>query len=278
MMSATMSTMNSAQHIILRVFFCSCFASCRACVPPCTYSTLRATCFSMLSSISPCASTSTAMSRKIWCSSSRLCSRSLTARWRSWISASVSSTRPRPCSSIAFWKMFSASPVSIMRSMSSSAMCWPVTVYTRRSTTSLYSSWIVLRRSLNSPMRSFSFFLSPAVMVVRVRSPAVPSPCPLTFFASSFCLSRASTLVLTLCASTLTWLILSCISFLCFSISLLLTMVLLFSCIAMTSRCNPRISAMSVLMSSTDLKNCCMAISCSVGGASNPSSTSPCPE
>lgn len=33
-------------------------------------------------------------------------------------------------------------PVSIMRSMSSSGMCWPVTVYTRRSTTSRYSSWI----------------------------------------------------------------------------------------------------------------------------------------
>ena len=80
----------------------------------------------------------------------------------------------------------------------------PVTVYTRRSTTSLYSSWILLRISLNSPIRSFSFFLSPAVTVVRVRSLALPSPCPLTFLAASLSLSRASILPLTLCARLLT--------------------------------------------------------------------------
>lgn len=50
------------------------------------------TCASMLSSISPWASTSTAMSRKIWCKSSKLRSSSLTASCRSWISAKVSIT------------------------------------------------------------------------------------------------------------------------------------------------------------------------------------------
>ena len=48
------------------------------------------TCASILSSISPCASTKTAISRKIWCRSSRLRSNSFTASWRSWISARVS--------------------------------------------------------------------------------------------------------------------------------------------------------------------------------------------
>lgn len=47
-------------------------------------------------------------------------------------------TWPRPCSRMAFWKMLSASPVSIMRSTSSADAFWPVTVYTRRSTTSLH--------------------------------------------------------------------------------------------------------------------------------------------
>jgi len=37
---------------------------------------------SMLSNISPCASTSTLMSRKIWCSSSSLRSSSFTASWQ----------------------------------------------------------------------------------------------------------------------------------------------------------------------------------------------------
>ena len=53
------------------------------------------TCCSMLSSISPWASTSTAMSRKIWCSSIRLFSSSFTASCRSLISAKVSNTCTR---------------------------------------------------------------------------------------------------------------------------------------------------------------------------------------
>ena len=44
---------------------------------------------------------------------------------------------PRPCSRMAFWKMVSLSPVSISCSTSSSAGILPVTVNTRRSTTSL---------------------------------------------------------------------------------------------------------------------------------------------
>ena len=86
----------------------------------------------------------------------------------------------------------------------------PVTVYTLRSTTSLYSDWIIERRSLNWPMQSLSFFLRPAVMVVRVRSLALPSPDPFFFLDASFSLSRASSLLFTACASLLTELILSC--------------------------------------------------------------------
>mmetsp|Transcript_23457 Transcript_23457/g.51499 ORF Transcript_23457/g.51499 Transcript_23457/m.51499 type:complete len:214 (+) Transcript_23457:727-1368(+) len=212
MTSATMSRMKMAQHMYLRVCFCSCLASCNAAVPSFTKLTLRATCFSMLSSISPCASTSTAMSRKMLCSSSRDCSRSLTAAWRSRISANVSSTRPRPCSRIAFWKMFSLSPFSMMRSISSSGTCSPVTAYMRRSTTSLYSSWIRVRSSLNSPIRSFSFFFSPAVMVVRVRSPALPDPWRLSFCASRLSLSSFSSLAFVLLATVLTWVIRSCMA------------------------------------------------------------------
>lgn len=46
-------------------------------------------------------------------------------------------TWPRPCSMMAFWKMASLSPVSIICSTSCSVACLPVTVYTRRSTTCL---------------------------------------------------------------------------------------------------------------------------------------------
>eukprot|EP00879_Flechtneria_rotunda_P030914 GHRR01033651.1.p2 GENE.GHRR01033651.1~~GHRR01033651.1.p2 ORF type:complete len:107 (+),score=25.97 GHRR01033651.1:705-1025(+) len=44
MTAAVTSSKMMAQHIHLRVFFCKDLASCRATVPLCTYSTLRATC------------------------------------------------------------------------------------------------------------------------------------------------------------------------------------------------------------------------------------------
>ena len=58
----------------------------------------------------PCASTSAAMSRNTWCSSSRLFSISFTASCRSWISEMVSMICPRPSSWIAFWRKRLALP------------------------------------------------------------------------------------------------------------------------------------------------------------------------
>jgi len=79
-------------------------------------------------SCSPWASTRTAISRKIWCNSSRFFSISFTVSCRSWISRMVSRIWPRPCSWIATWRKFSLSPVSMIFSMVSSSGFSPVIV------------------------------------------------------------------------------------------------------------------------------------------------------
>ncbi len=83
---------------------------------------------SMSLSCSPWASTRTAISRKIWCNSSKFFSISFTVSCRSWISRMVSRIWPRPCSWIATWRKFSLSPVSMIFSMMSSSGFSPVIV------------------------------------------------------------------------------------------------------------------------------------------------------
>jgi len=87
-----------AMQVHFRVFFCSFFAFWRRFVPVSICSAAPVTCVSMLSSISPWASTKTPKSRKIWCRSWSFFSISFTASCRSWISCSVSST----CKSVKF--------------------------------------------------------------------------------------------------------------------------------------------------------------------------------
>lgn len=59
-------------------------------------------------------------------------------------------TCPRPCSRIAFWKIVSLSPVSIMLSTSASVGFLPVTMCARRSTTSLQAHDVSSKNTSNA--------------------------------------------------------------------------------------------------------------------------------
>merc|ERR1719353_1153021 len=79
----------------------------------------------MLSRTSDCWSTTVARSMKVCCSSRSPLSISWTALWRSSISFRVSWICPLPRSKMAFWKMVSLSPVSIISVTSSSVGASP---------------------------------------------------------------------------------------------------------------------------------------------------------
>mmetsp|Transcript_668 Transcript_668/g.1939 ORF Transcript_668/g.1939 Transcript_668/m.1939 type:complete len:261 (-) Transcript_668:244-1026(-) len=222
----------------------------------------------MLSSISPWASTSTAMSMKIWCKSSSDRSRSCTASCRSRISAMVSATCPRPCSMMARWKMRSDSPVSISCSTSEGLASRPVTVYTRRPTVSLYSFLRRVLRAWNSFISSTSFCRSAPVVADRMRSLLLPGPhfgcCSALWLSFSSFSSRA----LMPRASLLTWLTFSCILLRTTLISSLRVMTLLRSLSASRSFWISRIPANRSLMAATCPKKSSSILSCeSDGGA-----------
>ncbi len=118
----------TAKHIHLRLLLWCCLAILNSPVPLCTNESALFTCCSISFNCSPWLSTSTAMSRKIWCSSNRFFSMSFIALWRSWISWTVSVICLSPWYWMACCKKDSLFPVSMMLSMVSSSGCSPVIV------------------------------------------------------------------------------------------------------------------------------------------------------
>lgn len=117
-----------AMQVHFLELFCNTLASWSWSVPLLTNELACATWLSISFNCCPCASTSAAMSRKIWCSSIKFFSISFTASCLSWISDMVSIICPLPCSWIAFWRNDSLSPLDIKFSIRSSSAFSPVTV------------------------------------------------------------------------------------------------------------------------------------------------------
>mmetsp|Transcript_75760 Transcript_75760/g.202826 ORF Transcript_75760/g.202826 Transcript_75760/m.202826 type:complete len:248 (-) Transcript_75760:132-875(-) len=136
----------------------------------------------MLSSISPCTSTSVAMSTKSWCSSTRLCCSRITSRCRSWISASAffAAWSDRCCISVC--ANTSLSPPAFISASTSSMVALGLTMRSSRPRRSLYLSLNLRCTAWYCSDRSRTRRVSVDCRLMRMRA----SLSPMFAFSSSF--------------------------------------------------------------------------------------------